>query len=130
MSDLNDRAWLTPKLNKIADVAGVRAAITLGTEMAGQEIYIPNTVNREHWLAKLVGLDEARAIAEVFGGHMISLPASLGGMRRKVTETLIRMIEEGRSVNQITRATGVCRATVYNHRSKVSDKDDPQGSLF
>lgn len=130
MSDLPDRAWLTPKLNQIADAAGLRAALVLGSELAGQQIYIPDTLTREHWLSKLVGLDEARAIAELFGGQMLPIPASLGGQRRKLAETLARMIDEGRSANQIARATGVCRRTVFNHRAKRSDKDDPQGSLF
>lgn len=132
MSDLPDRIWFTPTLNKIADAAGERAALILGTERAAQEFYVPHPayITRDHWIAKLVGLDKARAIAEVFGGGNIQMPASLGGEKRKRAQVLAQMIADGRSVNQITRVTGVSRQTVYNHRAKQPDEDDPQGSLF
>ncbi len=39
----NDRVWLTPLLNRIANVAGENAAIALGRARAGERIYIPET---------------------------------------------------------------------------------------
>jgi ABC-type proline/glycine betaine transport system substrate-binding protein len=132
VAELPDRSWFTPLLNQIAEAAGERAALKLGTEKAAQEIYIPAKVTDEHWLAKLVGLDEARAIAEVFGGRNIVLPPSIGGQKRKRADILAEMIERGYTVNKITAATGVARSTVYDHRAKhkAPPKDDPQGSLF
>lgn len=132
MSELPDRAWFTPLLNRIADAAGEKAALILGTEKACQEFYIPAKVKPGHWLAKLVGLDEARAIAEVFGGQNITLPPSIGGQKRKRASILAEMIDKGHSVNKITAATGVARSTVYDHKAKrkALPKDDPQGSLF
>ncbi|CAD7055355.1 helix-turn-helix domain-containing protein [Pseudorhizobium halotolerans] len=132
MTDLPDRAWFTPLLNRIADAAGERAALVLATEKACQEIHIPTKVHAGHWLAKLVGLDEAKAIAEVFGGRNIVLPPSVGGQKRKRASILAEMIDKGHTVNRITAATGVARSTVYDHRAKLkaSPKDDPQGSLF
>lgn len=134
MSDLPDRAWLTPLLNRIADAAGEKAALILAREKSAQKIYIPapSYIDGDHWLAVMVGLDEARAIAEEFGGHDIVLPPSIGGQKRKRADILAEMIAKGHSVNAITAATGVARSTVYDHRAKqkASPKDDKQGSLF
>lgn len=136
MSDRpSDRAWMTPLLNRIADAAGERAALILGREKAAQEIHIPKTVSPDHWLAKLIGLAEARALAAVFGPRDIVLPPSIGGAKRKRAGILAEMIDKGYTVNQITAATGVARSTVYDHRRgkdhprrKAGDKD--QGNLF
>lgn len=128
-----DRSWMTPLLNRIADVAGERAALVLGSEKAAQEIYIPSNVKPDHWLAKLVGLDEARAIASILGDRNIVLPPSLGGAKRKRASILAEMIDKGYTVNQITAATGVARSTVYDHRRGKDHprrKSDPQGDLF
>ena len=136
MADLSqERAWLTPFLNRIADVAGVRAALILGREKAAQEIYIPKTVGPDHWLAQLVGISEARAIASVLGPRNVVLPPSIGGAKRKRASILAEMIDKGYTVNQITAATGVARSTVYDHRKgkdhprRKPAKDD-QGTLL
>lgn len=134
MSDQpSDRAWMTPLLNRIADVAGERAALILGREKAAQEIHIPKTITPDHWLARMVGHDEARAIAKVFGPRNIVLPPSIGGAKRKRASVLAEMIDKGYTVNQITAATGVARSTVYDHRKGKDHprkRDRDQGNLF
>lgn len=131
-----DRAWMTPLLNRIANAAGERAALILGREKAGQEFYIPKAVEPDHWLAQLVGLREARAIAAIFGDRNMVLPPGLGGAKRKRASILAEMIDKGYTVNQITAATGVARSTVYDHRRgkdhprRKPAKDDPQGTLL
>jgi hypothetical protein len=66
-----DRPWMTPLLNRIAAVAGEKAAVTLGHEKACRLIYIPNRVDEGHWLAELIGLSPARALAEHFGSQKL-----------------------------------------------------------
>ncbi len=134
MSELPDRAWFTPLLNRIADAAGEKAALILAREKASQEFYVPapEKLTPDHWLVALLGLDAARAMADVFGGNNMVLPPSIGGQKRKRADILAEMIERGYTVNKITAATGVARSTVYEHRAKhrAAPKDDPQGSLF
>lgn len=130
MSDLPDRAWLTPLLNQIADVAGVEAAIAIGQSKAGQQIYIPEKVTPDHWLTALVGLDAARKISAEFGSRHIIIAPAMAGAKRKRAALIADLIEKGYSTNEITRITGVARSTVMEHRAKRPPKDDPQGSLF
>ena len=129
MSDLPDRAYMTPLLNRIADVAGERAAIILGREKAGQRISIPNSMPANHWLAELSGHDAAKAMAEKFGSQKIDIPPALGGDKRRRAMTIAQMIDKGYSINEIVRATGVSRSTVKEHLKK-RPRDDRQGSLF
>ncbi len=130
MSDQRDRLWLTPLLNKIAGVSSIEAALAIGTEKAGQQIYIPEKVKPDHWLAKLVGQSEADAIAAAFGSQHLIIPPALAGAKRKRAALIAALIEKGYSTNEITRVTGVARSTVMEHRAKQAPKDDPQGSLF
>lgn len=123
-----DRAWFTPLLNRIADVAGERAALILGREKAGQQVYIPERITADHWLAELVGRDAAQAIAEKWGSQHIVIPAALGGDRYRRTAAIASLIEKGYSNNDIVRLTGVSLRTVTYHRSRSTD--DRQGELF
>lgn len=128
MTFLPDRAWMTPLLNRIADVAGERAALILGREKAGLQIYIPEKVNADHWLAQLVGLDAAKALAQEWGSKHIVVPPAMTGDKRRRATTIAELIEKGYSNNQIVQLTGVSRRTVIEHRRKRPD--DRQSSLF
>ncbi|WP_411037678.1 hypothetical protein [Shinella sp. BYT-45] len=123
-----DRAWMTPLLNRIADVAGERAALTLAREKAGQQIYVPDTVGPDHWLVQMVGLEPALAMASTWGTQHITIPVALNGDRRRRAAAIAELIEKGYSNNQIVQMTGVSRRTVIDHRRK--QPDDRQGSLF
>ncbi|MFK3690397.1 hypothetical protein ACI2J4_08915 [Agrobacterium tumefaciens] len=128
MSDLPDRAYMTPLLNRIAEVAGERAAIILGREKAGLQIYIPETITPKHWLAELIGFDAAKAMAVVWGSKHIVVPPAMNGDKRRRASTIAELIEKGYSNNQIVELTGVSRRTVIEHRRKRPD--DRQASLF
>lgn len=130
MSDgsLPDRAWFTPLLNRIADVAGERAALILGREKAGEQIYIPKEVTSDHWLAELIGLEPAIALAKSFPGDKIVVPPALAGDKRRRAATIAELANKGYSINAIIRLTGLARSTVQEHLKRV--KDDRQGSLL
>lgn len=127
--DFPERLWFTPLLNKIADIAGTKAAILIGHEKSGQLIYIPEKMSEDHWLALLIGFDNAAALSETFGSQKLDIPPAIGGEKRKRAALLADMIDKGYSINTITRLTGVSRSTVKEHL-KRNRLPDPQGSLF
>lgn len=130
-SDGLDRAYMTPLLNRIADVAGVRAAMTLGRERAGQQIYIPEKAAPDHWLSELVGLDAAQAIAAKWGSKHMVIPAALAGEKIRRAATIAELLDKDYSINDIVRKTGVSFNTVRNHAKKKKKRlDDRQGELF
>lgn len=124
-----DRIWLSPLLNRIADVAGDRAALILGRDKACEVIYVPDNVTPDHWLAKLIGYEPAVALSKVYGSQKLEIPPALNGQKRKRRAAIVQMLDKGFSTNKITRALGVARTTVKNHR-RLLRRDDDQGSLF
>jgi DNA-binding NarL/FixJ family response regulator len=125
-----DRAWFSPLLNRIAEVAGDRAALILGSEKACETIYVPRRFGPNHWLCKLIGEAAAQALASEFGGSKLEIPPALNGQKRKRQAAIAQMTDKGYSINTITRNLGVARSTVKDHRRRMRRKDDDQGSLF
>ena len=123
-----ERVWFTPLLNRIADAAGERAALILGREKAGQQIYIPKKVPESHWLAQLIGLEPARQLADKLGDEKIVLPRSLDGQKRDRARAIAELRGKGYSLNKIVQMTGLARNTVRAHLDRL--KDDRQGTLF
>lgn len=131
--DHADRPWLSPLLNRIADVAGERAALILGRERACQQIFVPKHFKTDHWLPDLIGEEPARRLIAAFGGEAIVIPPALAGQMRRRRMAIAEMTRKGYSINHTTRALGISRSTVKNHRRRIkviSDDDSDQGELF
>jgi hypothetical protein len=126
-----DRAWFSPLLNRIAEIAGERAALVLGRDRGCKTIYIPKRFGAGHWLPPLVGEEAARAIAAEFGGSKLDIPPALVGQKRRRRAAIARLNAQGFSINRITAVLGVSRSTVKEHRRYLrQERDDEQGSLF
>lgn len=124
----SDRAWMPPLLNRIADIAGERAAILIGTEKACRKIHIPGRVGPKHWLAELVGLEAAQKIVEEFGSQNLVIPPALAGSKRQRARAIAELTGQGLSLNDVAAMVGVARSTVIEHRSKLKKPD--QGTLL
>ncbi len=130
-ADDPDQAWLSPLLNRIAAVAGIRAALILGREKGCQTIYVPRRIPAGHWLERLVGTEAAESLAAEFGGSKIDIPPALTGEKRRRWRAIAEMNRNGYSVNRITKALGVARSTVKDHRRRLRDTgNDEGGSLL
>jgi DNA-binding NarL/FixJ family response regulator len=128
---LPDRAWFTPLLNRIADAAGDRAALILGREQAGRQIYVPGTMTPDHWLAELLGLEAASALTDRFGSQYILIPPALAGDKRKRASLIAQLADKGYSISKIVQMTGLSRSTVADHMQRHrASVEDPQGKLF
>ncbi len=130
MTQTPDRAYMTPLLNRIASVAGERAALILGREKAGQQIYIPEAPSPDHWLSQLIGHEAATALGGPFGSKHIVIPAALVGQKIQRAQVIAELLDKGYSINRIVQETGVSFNTVRNHAKKHGRKNDRQGELF
>lgn len=124
----SDRAWFSPLLNRIADVAGDRAALLLGREKACQLIYIPQRPAANHWLTKLVGREAALALGREFAGQKLLIPPALAGQKRRRAHAIAEMTDKGYSINSIAASLGVARSTVIDRRRYARREDED--SLF
>lgn len=127
----DDRAWMTPLLREIAEIAGDEAAIALGREKACRRVHIPETVPEGHWLTMLCGQAAASAIADRYGGTDLFIAPALGGRQRFVSETIATMTDNGFTIDDIAHTLGIARSTVIDHRAKLrAARDSRQGDLF
>lgn len=124
------RKYLTPLLNRIADVAGVEAAIYIGTRKASRIIYIPAKVKKTHWLSQALGFEKAQALCTEMGPQHISIPPALAGQRKRTHDAIIALTEMSWTVDEIASSLGVARSTVYDNRGRAQMPEPAQTDLF
>ncbi|MCW5708690.1 hypothetical protein [Shinella sp.] len=127
---LPERAWFSPLLNEIADVAGERAALLLGREKACQRIFVPKNLKPGHWLCELVGEDAALKLVKRYADSYLDIPPALGGQMRRRRRAITEMTMQGWSIARITRTLGVARSTVTDQRRKIGRPTPKQPDLF
>ena len=118
---LPERAWFSPLLNQIAEIAGDRAALLIGREKACQRVYIPKTITAGHWLIDLVGDEAAHKLAAALGPNHLDIPPALGGQMRRRRRAITEMTSNGWSINRISKALGIARSTVTDQRRKIEE---------
>lgn len=111
-------AVLPPQFREIAGLVGVGPALSLVAAQRGERIYVPaaDNVRAEHWLAALLGLDGAMALAYAYGPGPLDVPTLAGATYARAVAETERLTALGRSANEIARAMGITRRTIYNHR--------------
>ncbi|MEQ1697387.1 MAG: hypothetical protein ABL901_16265 [Hyphomicrobiaceae bacterium] len=117
---------------ELAEVAGLNAALALATARGGNRIYIPAKAADDHWLVATVGRPAADKIMTYYAtGVELDLPRGPTGLRAETWRRLYRMLDEGCSSSQITRALGISRDMVKHHRAKLRTQAvTAQMSLF
>ncbi|MCB1473813.1 MAG: hypothetical protein KDJ68_13265 [Rhodobiaceae bacterium] len=132
MSDRLDAipAWVPKAFRDIVDVVGLKAALTLAKEQPGQRIYVPTRPAKEHWISKTIGADLAAKLAHRYGGTEIDIPLMASGNRAQRWAMVEKAIEDGHSVSEIIRLSGLSRRTVYRHKAHIDRTDSRQGRLF
>lgn len=102
---------LTGLLGRIADVAGVKAALALAQARGGRQM--PFSARPDGVLASIVGHDAAVAIVKEIGAGKVTIP--MGQMRgqRGRREAAARMLRAGAKVSQVAEAVDVHERTVF-----------------
>ena len=85
---------LSSSAQALTDVIGFDKSIDLVSACNKRKIYIPNSVKKNHWIARAVGLKHANALIKKFGSGYISLPA-LSRLKNacRNTEIIFRRID-------------------------------------
>jgi hypothetical protein len=121
-------------LAQIADIAGEDAALAVAAARGGTQVYIPPVPDREHWLARLVGHNAAKQIADRLtcgvGGMRVDLPLGPKGAAARLRAKVDRMIDENRSERDIALATGYTIRGVRRRRAMRRPGDDRQLPLL
>ncbi|MEL6921113.1 MAG: helix-turn-helix domain-containing protein [Pseudomonadota bacterium] len=126
---------LPETLREVADVTSLGTALTLAAEKGGQRITIPSTVKPDHWLAKLVGLDAARAISDHFtlhgshGSQQIRVPVMARSLQAQRRAEFAALDAQGATNNEIARHMRIAHRTVQWRRKAMKAQDRQRAPL-
>lgn len=111
------------ELAYLADIIGPAATLRLIEEAGGTRIAIPRTVNQGTRLARMVGLDAARALAGWRGGENVKIPLA--------RHWRIRIYHaEGGSYPAIARKLGITERAVHSNLNAARLTEAAQPDLF
>lgn len=110
-------------LDDLAAIVGfsatVRFSMWFGSRGNKYNTYIPNTVNEDHVITKLVGLPAMRRLVHEFGGEHLSVP-SLHGAFIEGRNALIRdRLLAGIGTKNIAEETGLTERRVQQIRREL-----------
>lgn len=136
------KPYLPGILTEIAEIVGEGNALAIANEKGGGRCHFPANPGADHWLSKLIGLDQARklcrelAIGTASGdrlrGIYVEVPLGPSGSRAETHRQIDKLHRAGKSQEHIARACGVSRRTVQRRLGDrmTDDPDRRQPSLF
>jgi hypothetical protein len=106
-------------LTDLTELIGQEKTSTFLATYGGQVVYIGSQekLTPESWLSKTLGFESALRLSSVYGRTTLTLPLAGSGLRSSVWAKVEQMVAEGKSVNQIVRATGLHHRTIRRHRA-------------
>ena len=111
------------ELAYLVDVIGAVATLRLIEEAGGTRIAVPKAVNQGTKLARLIGLDAARAMAAWRGGEDVKVPLA--------RHWRIRIYHaEGGSYPAIARKLGITERAVHSNLNAARLTEPAQADLF
>lgn len=89
-------------LEELAEVMGnSQGALSLAHHFGGEDLYVPGRATPKHKLARICGLDVARALSKIRGNERVTIPlATTARLKRN------RILKSDGSHAQVARATG------------------------
>lgn len=110
-------------LGEIAQIAGEDAAMALADARGGTQIYVPPVPDNNHWLCRLLGRDQAKAVCDYLtagvGPRRVELPLGPTGHAARMRAKVDAMIRDGRTERDIALATGYTVRAVRRRVAKL-----------
>lgn len=95
---------LPPVLQEVATLIGVPAALRLAEAFPGVPVYIPSKPHHGHYLSTIVGFDNLKKLADVYGQSHLKMPnITVRKMKHQIVQELRA---EGKSIRDAALATG------------------------
>lgn len=126
-------------LAEIAQIAGEEAAMAIADARGGTQIYVPPIPSNDHWLCRLIGRDQAKAVCDHLtagvGPRRVDLPLGPSGRAARARAMVDAMIKQERTERDIALATGYTARAIRRRVAKLLERGevvrtDPQLSLF
>jgi hypothetical protein len=128
VSDSDAYDYLPPTLAKMAELAGLPAALAVAEAKGGREVYIPRRAPDSHWLVEAVGREAADKIGSHFGDQRLQLPLGPRKFYARARRRAAELLKGGASLNTVVDQTGVCVRSAKRYKKRLGN--DSQGGLF
>ncbi len=66
--------YLPKSMHYLITIISLKSLLILIKSRGGTRESIPNTAKSEHWLADLIGMDDFKKLAALYGGGMMDIP--------------------------------------------------------
>lgn len=123
MTDFLDS--LAPKLREIAEVIGIKAALTLSEHWPGVRLFVPETVTVEHPIALAIGISAAEKLAAHYASETITVPKAHAYRRRLRDAQILKEYRAGRSGRELALKYGMHENHVYALLAREQAKGQP-----
>lgn len=117
MRNLPENLPDNPTLPGIAMLIGEEQAARISAELGGLKIYIPKTPGEHSPLSAVIGVHDAYAVSEIWGGMELVVPIKTGKRAEAVA-----LLRAGHKVSAIVRQLRCSRGFVYGLRADL-DKE-------
>lgn len=123
---------LPESLREIIELIGMPATLSLVGRWGGVRLYIPERIRPDHVLAQTLGVDNARALSEIFARCEINVPKCDAALRRIRDREIRRLhFEDGWPAHRLARHYHLTERQVYTILAQSdASPDDGQSSLF
>jgi hypothetical protein len=89
-------------MDDICAVIGLNATLHLVAWVGGENLYIPNKLDKNHLLSKLIGLDIALRLCNEWPSQIIQVPTFRAFEDLQKRKQIVRMFEMGFCVSEIS----------------------------
>lgn len=120
---------LPPVARDLVEVIGLPAAVRLVEKWGGVRIYVPATVGEDHPLARMIGVDTARALCEYCAGELLAVPRAAAALREARNREIRARYADGESQARLARAYALTERQVRNILG-ARPVDSRQAALF
>ncbi len=112
-------------LKEIAEETSLKSAMEFAMEFGGQRIHIPKPQNMEKSkLFEKIPLEVMIMLCDRYAGETIEVPAWSARSLKARRARIIKLLKEGKSLNQIAKETGATIRTVSNIKKNLKQQKD------
>lgn len=114
-------------IQEIAEEFGLKTAYEFVREFGGEPLFVPKTTRTK----KLAHIEEKllQYLIYHYGGTVIEVPAWQPGSLRDRRVKIARMLAEGRSRREISKATGATIRSISYQKARMEERDEDSPQL-
>jgi len=118
----DSRRGLSPLLQELEQVIGLKAVLSLVEAFGGTRTYIPHSADETHDIVQKIGLEAASKLSGYCGGERLEIPLASKYKKLQRDHEIYRMKKSGTCVTEIAKQFGINRRKVFEVVQRVNDR--------